>query len=53
MRSLSEGIDLGDANAIMYAKIASTDYEDVEKFVAMAVKQMEKCTANPKRKSTP
>jgi hypothetical protein len=40
-----------DANAIMYAKIASTQYEDVGTFVATAIQQMEKCTANPKRKS--
>jgi hypothetical protein len=48
-----KGSTWADANAIMYAKIASTDYEDVGKFVAMAIKQMEKVHANPKRKSTP
>jgi hypothetical protein len=39
-----------EANAIMYAKIAGTDYEDVEKFVAMAIKQMEKVHGKPKKK---
>ena len=48
-----KGSTWADANTIMYAKIAGTDYEDVGKFVAMAIKQMEKCTANPKRKSIP
>ena len=36
-----KGSTWADANAIMYAKIAGTDYEDVGKFVAMAIKQME------------
>ena len=39
-----------DANAIMYAKIAGTDYEDVGKFVAMAIQQMEKVHGKPKEK---
>src|SRR5215469_5031599 len=39
-----------DANAVMYTKIAGTDYEDVGKFVAMAIKQMEKVHGKPKEK---
>jgi hypothetical protein len=39
-----------DANTIMYAKIAGTDYEDVGKFVAMAISQMEKVHGKPKEK---
>ena len=34
----------------MYAKIASTDYEDAGKFVAMAIQQMEKVRGKPKEK---
>src|SRR6266545_4881694 len=34
----------------MYAKIAGTDYEDVGKFVAMAISQMEKVHGKPKEK---
>jgi hypothetical protein len=48
-----KGSTWSDANVIMYAKIAGTDYEDVGKFVAMAIQQMEKVHANRKRKSTP
>jgi hypothetical protein len=44
-----KGSTWADANAIMYAKIASTDYEDVEKFVAMAVKHG-KVHGKPKEK---
>src|SRR5436309_1737313 len=32
----------GDAKTIMYAKIASTEFEDVNEFVATAIKGMEK-----------
>jgi hypothetical protein len=45
-----KGATWADANAIMYAKIASTQYEDVEKFVATAIKQMEKVHGKPKEK---
>jgi len=34
----------------MYAKIAGTDYEDVGKFVAIAIQQMEKAYGKPKEK---
>ncbi len=34
----------------MYAKIADTDYEDVGKFVAIAIRQMEKVHGKPKVK---
>jgi hypothetical protein len=45
-----KGSTWADANTIMYAKIASTDYEDVGKFVAMAISQMEKVHGKPKEK---
>ncbi|HET9366495.1 MAG TPA: hypothetical protein VFO22_00375 [Candidatus Udaeobacter sp.] len=45
-----KGSTWADANAIMYAKIAGTDYEDVGKFVAMAIQQMEKAHGKPKEK---
>jgi hypothetical protein len=45
-----KGSTWADANAIMYAKIASTDYEDVGKFVAMAIEQMGKVHGKPKEK---
>jgi hypothetical protein len=45
-----KGSTWSDANAIMYAKIAGTDYEDVGKFVAMAIQQMEKVHGKPKEK---
>lgn len=45
-----KGSTWADANAIMYAKIAGTDYEDVGKFVAMAIQQMEKVHGKPKEK---
>jgi hypothetical protein len=45
-----KGSTWADANAIMYAKIASTDYEDVGKFVAMAIEQMEKVRGKPREK---
>jgi hypothetical protein len=45
-----KGSTWSDANAIMYAKIAGTDYEDAGKFVAMAIKQMEKAHGKPKEK---
>ena len=45
-----KGSTWADANAIMYAKIAGTDYEDVGKFVAIAIQQMEKAHGKPKEK---
>jgi hypothetical protein len=45
-----KGSTWGDANAIMYAKIASTQHENVEKFVATAIKQMEKVHGKPREK---
>src|SRR5437667_5046999 len=45
-----KGSTWADAKTIMYAKIAGTDYEDVGKFVAMAIKQMEKVHGKPKEK---
>jgi hypothetical protein len=45
-----KGSTWADANAIMYAKIAGTDYEDVGKFVATAIQQMEKVHGKPKEK---
>jgi hypothetical protein len=45
-----KGSAWSDAKAIMYAKIAGTDYEDVGKFVAMAIQQMEKAHGKPKEK---
>src|SRR5205085_6099312 len=47
---IRKGSTWADANTIMYAKIAGTDYEDVGKFVAMAIKQMEKVHGKPKEK---
>lgn len=45
-----KGETWADAKTIMYGKIASTEYEDVEKFVAMAIKEMEKIHGKPKEK---
>lgn len=45
-----KGSTWADANAIMYAKIASTEYEDVGKFVAMAIREMEKVHGKPREK---
>jgi hypothetical protein len=39
-----------DAKTIMYARIASTQYEDAEAFVATAIKEMEKVHGLPKQK---
>ena len=38
------------ARTIMYAKIASTQFEDVNAFVAMAIKEMAKTHGKPKEK---
>jgi hypothetical protein len=45
-----KGSTWADANSIMYAKIASTQYEDVGKFVATAIQQMEKVHGKPEEK---
>src|SRR5436309_378256 len=45
-----KGESWADAKTIMYAKIASTDFEDVNKFVATAIKGMEKVHGRPKEK---
>jgi tetratricopeptide (TPR) repeat protein len=39
-----------DARTVMYAKIASTQFEEVNAFVAMAIKDMEKTHGKPKEK---
>jgi hypothetical protein len=39
-----------DAKTIMYAKLASTQYEDVNAFVAVAIKEMAKTHGKPKEK---
>ena len=39
-----------DARTVMYAKIASTQFEDVNAFVAMAIEDMEKTHGKPKEK---
>src|SRR5436309_14154616 len=39
-----------DARTVMYAKIAGTQFEDVNAFVAMAIKDMEKTHGKPKEK---
>jgi hypothetical protein len=45
-----KGSTWADAKTIMYAKIASTQYEDAEAFVATAIKEMEKVHGLPKQK---
>ena len=45
-----KGSTWADAKTIMYAKIASTQYEDVDAFVATAIKEMEKARGRPKEK---
>ena len=45
-----KGSTWADAKTIMYAKIASTQYEDAEAFVATAIKEMEKTHGLPKQK---
>ena len=39
-----------DARTVIYAKIASTQYEDAEKSAAVAIKQMESKHGKPKEK---
>ena len=45
-----KGSSWADAKTIMYAKIAGTDFEDVNVFVATAIKGMEKVHGKPKEK---
>src|SRR5947199_846787 len=45
-----KGESWADARTVMYAKIASTQYEDAEKLVAAAIKDMEKTHGKPKEK---
>jgi len=46
-----KGSSWADAKTIMYAKIAGTKFEDVNAFVATAIKDMEKVHGKPKEKS--
>ena len=46
----SKGSSWADAKTIMYAKIASTQFEDVNAFVAMVIREMRKTHGNPKEK---
>jgi hypothetical protein len=45
-----KGSSWGDAKTIMYAKIASTEFEDVNEFVAWAIKGMKAKHGTPKEK---
>src|SRR4029453_4826895 len=45
-----KGQSWADARTVMYAKIASTNFEDVNAFVAFAIKGMEKTHGKPKEK---
>jgi hypothetical protein len=45
-----KGESWADARTVMYAKIASTQFEDVNVFVAKAIKDMEKTHGKPKEK---
>jgi hypothetical protein len=45
-----KGESWADARTVMYAKIASTEYEDAEKFAAVAIKQMESRHGKPQEK---
>jgi hypothetical protein len=45
-----KGSSWSDAKTVMYAKIASTEFEDVNAFVAWAIKGMEKKHGKPKEK---
>jgi hypothetical protein len=45
-----KGSSWSDAKTVMYAKIASTQYEDVNAFVAMAIKEMKDRHGTPKEK---
>src|ERR1700747_3774668 len=45
-----KGESWADARTVMYAKVASTEFEDVNKFVAWAIKGMQKVHGLPKEK---
>jgi hypothetical protein len=45
-----KGSSWSDAKTVIYAKIASTQFEDVNAFVAMAIKGMQKTHGAPKEK---
>src|SRR2546422_11607236 len=45
-----KGSSWAGAKTVMYAKIASTQFEDVNAFVAMAIKEMQKTHGKPKEK---
>jgi hypothetical protein len=45
-----KGSSWSDAKTVMYAKIASTDFEDAEAFAAKAMKEMQKERGLPKEK---
>jgi hypothetical protein len=45
-----KGQSWADGKTVMYAKIASTEYEDVNAFVAMAIKEMAAQQGKPKEK---
>ena len=45
-----KGQSWADAKTVIYAKIASPQYEDVNAFVAIAIKEMEKARGKPKEK---
>jgi len=45
-----KGSSWSDARTIMYAKIASTQFEDVNAFVAMAIREMQERHGKPKEK---
>jgi hypothetical protein len=45
-----KGSSWADAKTIMYAKIAGAQFEDVNAFVAMAIKEMQKTHGKPKEK---
>lgn len=45
-----KGESWGDARTIMYAKIAGPDFTEVDKFVARAIKEMQKLHGAPKEK---
>jgi hypothetical protein len=45
-----KGSSWSDAKTVMYAKIASTQFEDVNAFVAMAIKDMKAKHGTPKEK---
>ena len=48
-----KGSSWSDAKTVMYANIAGTEFEGVNVFVAMAIKEMEKMHGHRRRKSRP